>query len=171
MKTYDDVLPFLNRTLYSYHDSMALWQQFENDIPRLKLTINNSDISTTNKNDHVKIHDFFYNELSGNTLLTKYTLASCTQAIFAQPFAYLQDKLNFYVIGECIDPVHMTIHIKSFHDYLDFTIIKRLGSYNCKKEIITPATEYDINIHFQIYKQITKMTNQKVCTTIQRVFK
>ena len=166
MKTYDNTLVFLNRILYSFRDGTDLWKQFENDVTRMIINIQNSPIQNPQF-----IYDYLYNCMNKNKLLTKYTLCCCTQAALADVHYYLQSKLPNHIIGECEEKSHMIVNILHYEDKLKFIIKKQLCSHHRKNEIWVPGIKYNITIAVNIYKNINHMLNSLIETTIVRISK
>lgn len=165
MKTYDKILPFMNRILYSYSNNNELWHQFENDLPRMHVYLNEYKVE-----DIDFLHKFLYSFFGENKLLTKYALACCTQAVMADAHAFLQKNLYHLVIGEYNEPKHMKIYITSCYDKLNFIVCKSLCSYTTKEKVIYSAAGYDVTIRFDICKSLQAMAHSKVETDVERVF-
>ncbi len=108
MYSYDNILPFLNRLLYSFHSGTDLWCHFEKDFIDSIVLINNIHQPT-----HISLYLFLFEHFHQNKLLTKYALACCTNKIFNEvelekPFVITKKKnknsftfkwFNFYNLG------------------------------------------------------------------------
>ena len=101
MNGYDNILPFLNRLLYSFQSGNDLWHCFEKDFHESLVFVNNIHLST-----HVSLYLFLFEYFNQNKLLTKYTLACCTNKIFNEvelekPFVITKKiiKINSHTNG------------------------------------------------------------------------
>ena len=159
MRHYDKTLPFLNRLLYSFPDGVAIWNQLVNDIPRMEIFVNNERITS-----HEKLHDYLYTTFSGNKLLTKYALCCCTQAVLVEAFSLSLSENTNCVIGECKVPKYMKVFITLYDDRIHYVIKKRVCSY--KNDSLIIQKEFNMNIIFDIYKCITKMSHTQVETQL-----
>lgn len=154
MKTYDELLPFLNRIVYSFPSGILLWKAFENGVSKSRITIHALRVY-----DVQSIYNFLYSEFNFNKLLTKYAIASFTSLAWQDAYQTLLH--TYYGI---IQEGFVCIRLKSMHDRVAFILSRKI-------EIQSPtqARSYDIKIQFDIYKSIKDMCHKRIETTILQV--
>ena len=114
----NNVLPFLNRLLYSFQDNVTLWNQCELTFPKNNVYIN--DIEINNVND---LYNSIFKSLNENKLLTKYALACCTECVLQEAYNSIQKQTN-NIIGECMDNRKILFNIYTGHSNVNFLIKK-----------------------------------------------
>ena len=145
MSTNDNLLPFLNRLLYSFSDGYVLWKSFVDSVKYNHIFVNEQCIS-----DHSELYFLFYTFFNQNKLLTKYALVSCTQMVFQDIYNVLEQQLtdikSYITIRITTTPSGFSFHIKKRQD---------------------PHLPKSISIYFEIKKHITSMNLDMVFHQIE----
>lgn len=152
MKTYDDLLPFLNRIVYSFPSGILLWKAFESGVSQSHIIIHE-----VRAYDTQSIYNFLYSELRFNKLLTKYAIASFT--LLAWQDVYQTILNTFYGV---IQEGSILIRLKSMHDRVAFVLSRKVSIQSPQQ-----SRQYDIKLQFDIYKSIQNMCHKRIETTIQ----
>ena len=165
MITYEHLLPFLNRIMYSFKDGTELWNHFSVDAYKMNISVNAIAI-----HNHLYLYEFMYTFMNCNKLATKYCLSCCTHVILAELYGYIHSLLfkDRYIPGELQDNTQnkMEIHIHTNDNFLHFQIKKKLSGYHI--DDYKKCIDYICLLNFDIPKIINYANNDKIEISINR---
>ena len=155
----NNVLPFLNRLLYSFQDNISLWNQFEFDIS----TNNHVYINNIKFHNPTQIHNIFFHTFNENKLLIKYALASCTSSVLQEAYTTIQNQTQS-IIGQCKNIPEILTYIYVTNNNINFVIKKIICCYD---EYMTELNKYEIVLMFSIIYPIDDMYSKNIQTMVR----
>lgn len=155
----NNVLPFLNRLLYSFQDNITLWNQFEFDIS----TNNKVYINNIRFHNPTQIHDVFFHTFKEHKLLIKYALASCTSSVLQEAYTNIQNQTQS-IIGQCKTNQETLTYIYITNNAINFVVKKVICCYN---ECMIEIDKNEIVLMFPIIYPIDDMYSKNIQTMIR----